>query len=584
MSNVLSLAPPARRWVERSQSAESAEALSTFGHALQLPEPLCRLLLRRGLAELSTAKKFLKPRLDQLLDPFGLADMEAAADRIGRAIGAQETILAHGDYDVDGICAATIFTRVLRRLGARVEPFVPHRMSDGYDLSQAGVRNAAERGATLILTGDCGVVAHEAIGAAKNLGIDVVVTDHHTPGDRLPPAIAVVNPNRSDCAYENKALAGAGVAFKVCQAVWQRRGLDPRELWYYLDLVAVATIADLAPLTGENRVITRYGLKLLSQSRNPGLRALLQTAGLAGLQQIAAGQVSHVLAPRINAVGRMSEASKGVKLLLEEDESIAQVLALTLEEENRTRQAVDRETLAQALEMLEPEYEPQRDYAIVLGGRRWHPGVIGIVASRVVERLHRPTILFAIDEGAALARGSARSIPGFNLYEALKECAGYLERFGGHRYAAGMDIRTERIPEFRAAFQEVARQRLTPDDLVPETDYDLELGLADATLELTGFLRHFGPFGIGNPTPTFVARGVRVVGVPRVVGDGHIKLDLRQNGARMIAIGFGMAERFRDVDLTRQTIDVAFQLQENVWNGFIELQARLIDFRVSGCE
>ncbi|HSL72346.1 MAG TPA: DHHA1 domain-containing protein, partial [Longimicrobiales bacterium] len=272
------------------------------------------------------------------------------------------------------------------------------------------------------------------------------------------------------------------------------------------------------------------------------------------------------------------------RLLLEEDESIAQVLALTLEEENRTRQAVDRETLAQALELLEPDYDPVRDYAIVLGGQGWHPGVIGIVASRVVERLHRPTILFAVDEGAALARGSARSIPGFNLYDALKECATYLERFGGHKYAAGMDIRPERIPEFRAAFQEVARQRLKPEDLIPEIDYDLELGLADATLDLSGFMRHFGPFGIGNPTPTFVARDVRVAGPARPVGEGHVKLDLRQNGARMIAIGFGMAERIQDLDLTKHTIDIAFQLQENVWNGYVELQARLIDLRLSGCE
>jgi single-stranded-DNA-specific exonuclease len=583
MPSLVSLEPSVRRWVQRSQLAETADVLSALESALKLPQPLCRLLLRRGFGEPDAAKSFLKPRLDQLLDPFTLAGMLEAVARIELAITRNEIILAHGDYDVDGICAAGIFTRVLRRLGARVEPFVPHRLHDGYDLSQAGVRAAVARGATLILSGDCGIVAHDAIAAAKQVGIDVIVTDHHTPGDTLPPAVAVVNPNRADCPYENKGLCGAGVAFKVCQALWQRRGLDPQELWYYLDLVAIATIADLAPLTGENRVITRYGLRLLPQSHNPGLRALLATAGLSGVAHVNAGQVSHVLAPRINAVGRMSAAAKGVALLLEENEQVAHQLATTLEEENRTRQTVDRDTLQQALEMLEQDYDPGRDYVIVLGGRGWHPGVIGIVASRVVERLHRPTILFSLEEGVPLARGSARSIPGFHLYDALKECASFLERFGGHKYAAGMDIRPERIADFRASLCAVAHQRLTPEDLIPEINCDLEVRLADANLDLVRLLRHFGPFGVGNPTPVFVAREVRLSGPPREVGEGHIKLDMVQDKARFSAIGFGMADRFREQDLTSGSLDVAFQLQENFWNGYVELQARLVDVRHSGC-
>ena len=578
MQTPVALAPALNRWVQRGV-AEDMSGLTAFESALQLPEPLCRLLLRRGYTDVDSAKLYLKPRLEQLHDPFLLADMERAVARLERALQSGEVILVHGDYDVDGVCAATLFTRVLRKLGGRVEPFVPHRMHDGYDLSQAGVQAAARAGAGLILTGDCGIVAHEAIQMARQLGIDVIVTDHHTPGETLPPAVAVVNPNRADCAYPNSALAGAGVAFKVCQALWARRALPAQDLWQFLDLVAVATIADLAPLSGENRVITRYGLKLLSQSPNPGLRALLRTAGLAGLDQVAAGQVSHVLAPRINAVGRMSEASKGVRLLLEDDDSIAHVLATTLEEENKTRQAVDRETLAQALEQLEQSYDPAQDYAIVLGGRGWHPGVIGIVASRVVERLHRPTILFALDEAAALARGSARSIPGFDLYDALKQCAHLLERFGGHKYAAGMDIRPEMIPEFRSTFQAVARSRLTPDDLIPELNYDLELPLAQATLGLTHLLRHFGPFGIGNPGAVFMASGVRVAAPVREVGEGHVKLELVQDGAQLSAIGFGMAERVRELDVEHSPFDVVFQLQENYWNGRVELQARLIDVR-----
>ena len=548
-----------------------------------MPPALCRLLLRRGNTDLEAAKHFLKPRLDQLLDPMTLAGMGDAVARLDRAIRAGETILVHGDYDVDGICSAALYTRVLRHLGARVEPFVPHRMTDGYDLSQAGVRAAGAVGATLILTGDCGIVAHDAIAAARQMGIDVIVTDHHTPGDELPGAVAVVNPNRRDCGYANKALCGAGVAFKLCHALWTSRGHNPEELWFYLDLVAVATIADLAPLTGENRIITRYGLRLLSQSRNPGFRALVRSAGLAGMVNVVAGQVSHVLAPRINAVGRMSEASKGVRLLLEEDESVADVLAATLEEENRTRQEVDRRTLAEALEMLEQDFDPARDYVVVLGGKGWHPGVIGIVASRVVERLHRPTILFALDDEAALARGSARSIPGFDLYDALKKCSGFLERFGGHKYAAGMDIRPDRIDEFRAAFQAVAQERLTPEDLIPEIDYDLELKLSEINDSLVKLLRHFGPFGVGNPSPVFIARDVRLRGELRTVGDGHVKFDVQQqDGGCITAIGFGMAERVRELDLPNTTFEIAFQLQENHWNGRTELQARLLDLRPAG--
>lgn len=578
MPTSVTLLPSARRWSQRARAEASADVLTAFESELKLPPALCQLLLRRGHHALEAAKRFLKPRLDQLLDPGDLAGMADAVARLDRAIRTGETILVHGDYDVDGICSAALFTRVLRHLGARVEPFVPHRMTDGYDLSQAGVRAAAAAGATLILTGDCGTVAHDAIDAARAMGIDVIVTDHHTPGDRLPNAVAVINPNRADCGYQNKALCGAGVAFKLCHALWTSRGLNAEELWYYLDLVAVATIADLAPLTGENRVITRYGLRLLAQSRNPGMRALLQSAGLTG-GELAAGQVSHVLAPRINAVGRMSEASKGVRLLLEENDSIASILAATLEEENRTRQLVDRQTLAQAMEMLDGTFVPERDYVIVLGGRNWHSGVIGIVASRVVERLHRPTVLFALTEDAPLARGSARSIPGFNLYEALKECSGYLERFGGHKYAAGMDIKPENIDAFRAAFQRVAEQKLRAEDLIPEVHYDLELAIAEVNAELLKLLRHFGPFGVGNPTPIFVTRNVRVHGQPREVGEGHVKFELMQEGAKLTAIGFGMAERARELDVATQPIDIAYQVQENVWNGRIELQARLLDMR-----
>jgi len=580
MTSPTTVAPPARRWVLRGGPAPR-DAVTALESALRLPRVLCELLVLRGHADPEDAKRHLRPRLERLGDPWELAGMSAAVERLDLALRRGERILVHGDYDVDGICGAALYTRVLRSLGGRVEPFVPHRLQDGYDLGESGIRAAQEAGATLILTADCGIVAHGAVEAAARAGIDVVVTDHHTPGPTLPPAIAVVNPNRADCPYPEKVLSGTGVAYKVCQALLSARGVDPAPLGYELDLVAIATIADLAPLVGENRILTHYGLRVLAVTEKPGLRALLRTAGLADVERLQSGHVSHILAPRINAVGRMGAASRGVELLLAEDAGEAEAIAWELEEQNRERRDVDRQTLAEATALLAADYDPERDYAVVLASEGWHPGVIGIVASRVVELVHRPTVLIALEAGGGRARGSARSIPGFDLYEAIRSCEEHLERYGGHRQAAGLEIRPERIDAFRMDLNEHARSVLTPEDLVPEVELDVEVRLPEVNAELFGLLRHFGPFGVGNPTPVFYARRVGVVGYPRIVGDGHLKLDLVQGGARLGAIGFGMADRLHTVNLARGPIDVAFQLQENRWNGRVEVQARLIDVRSS---
>ena len=569
----------APRWIARAEP--NPEVADLLARELNLPAALCRLLALRGFTQADSAKQYLKPRLEELHDPFLLAGMDAAVARLRRAVRDGEKIFVHGDYDVDGICSAALYTRVLRSLGATVQAFVPHRITDGYDLGHAGVRAAAEFGASVILTGDCGIVAHDAVSAARDLGIDVIVTDHHTPGDTLPDCAAVINPNRSDCGYPEKGLAGVGVAFKLCQALATVHGLPHDALWYYLDLVAVATIADLAPLTGENRTLTRYGLKVLKETKNPGLAALLRTAGLSEHPVLAAGQISHVLAPRINAVGRMSEAARGVKLLLEDDPANAHAIAQSLEDENRTRQEVDRATLAQALDMLEGDYDPERNRVIVLAAEGWHPGVIGIVASRVVELLHRPTILIALEEGGERGRGSARSIPAFHLYNALHSCAHHLERFGGHKYAAGMEIRAENIPLLRADLEAYAAGVLQPEDLVPELCYDLELRLPEANADLLRLMRHLGPHGVGNPSPVFVARQVSIAGYPKVVGENHVKLQLTQDGTQLAAIGFRMATRLNDLDLTRTPIDVAFQLHLDRFNGREYLQAKLLDLRAS---
>jgi single-stranded-DNA-specific exonuclease len=570
--------PPAlatRRWVFPAPPDEAR--VQQLCSELRLPSALCRLLVHRGYGEPASVRDFLRPPAGHIHPPRLLAGIGDAVERIVRAIRAGETLLVHGDYDVDGICSTALFVRALGKMGARALPFVPHRLQDGYDLSEAGIRTARELGATLIVTGDCGIVAHDAVDRARALGIDVVITDHHTPGPTLPAAAAVVNPNRADCGYPDKGLAGVGVAYKLCCAVAEAVGYPSERLHAYLDLVAVATIADLAPLTGENRALVRWGLRVLPETPNPGLRALLKATGLEG-KDVSASQVGFVLAPRLNAVGRMGEALRGVRLLLTDDPREADEIAATLEQENRWRQTVDGQTLKQALEALERSYDPARDYGVVLAADGWHPGVIGIVASRVVERIHRPTVLIALS-GNDDGKGSARSIHGFHLYEAMRACSGHLTRFGGHRMAAGCSIRPEAVDAFRDAFNAHAHGVLRPEHLVPEVRIDLEVELHHADENLARMLRHAGPFGAGNATPVFATRRVGLVGYPKVVGQNHLKLTLGAHGRTMDAIGFGMGERTQEPVFAGGPLDVAYKLEENHYNGRTALQARIVDLR-----
>ena len=552
------------------------DVVRTLARALSLPEPLCRLLAVRGHTTPEAARAFLRPSLSRLHDPSELTDLDRAVARLQTALDTDETVFVHGDYDVDGMCAAALYTLVLRRLGGRVVPFVPHRMRDGYDLGPSGVARAQEAGAGLILTADCGIVAHEAVEAARAAGLDVIVTDHHTPSDTLPAAVAVVDPKRADCDYPNPELSGTGVAYKVALALARERGVSADEIHYTLDLVALATVADVMPLAGENRILTRYGLRVLEETRNPGLRALRAVAGLAD-RPVTAGHLGFVLAPRLNAVGRLEDAAAGLRLLLAGDGD-AEGLAGELEAANTRRRAVDREILDQALEALDG-YDPGRDRGVVLAGEGWHPGVIGIVASRVVERIHRPTVLVAVEAGKAVARGSARSIPGFDLFDAIRACGEHLERFGGHRAAAGFDIRTDRIAAFRAAFADAARERL-PEPPVPEQRIDLELELAEVTPELVRYMAYAAPFGVGNPTPVFALRGVQVDGVRLVGADrSHLKLRLTDGGASLPAIGFRMAESHGAIARSGAPLDAAVKLEEDEWRGRRRIQAKLVDLR-----
>ncbi|MEX2583772.1 MAG: single-stranded-DNA-specific exonuclease RecJ [Gemmatimonadota bacterium] len=555
-------------------------AVSSLCAELGLPEPICRLLVSRGYADPAHARAFLRPNPAQIHPPHLLAGMGGAVERLAVAAARGETVLIHGDYDVDGICATALLVRAFTMMGLRCVPFVPHRLRDGYDLTDAGVAAAQRAGATLIVTADCGIVADEAVRQARLAGLDVIVTDHHTPGASLPDAFAVINPSRPDCDYPEKGLAGVGVAFKLAAALADRLDFPSERLTSFLDLVAIATIADLAPLTSENRALVRWGLAVLARTPNVGLRALIRSCGLGDHEEITAGQIGFVLAPRLNAAGRMGDAMRGVRLLLTDDPREGEALAAELELENRRRRDLDEETLADALRMLENSYDPERDFGLVLASDRWHPGVIGIVASRVVERIHRPTVLVALRDGEG--KGSGRSIPGFHLQKALVECAPFLLRYGGHRAAAGCSVAPERLSEFRMAFNAVARGMLEERRPVPTLRLDGEIPLSHASRDLVRLLRHFSPFGIGNPTPVFAAYGVAIAGVPRIVGKGHLKIVLAADDSRLDAIGFGMADRIDSC--TGRRIDVAFKLEENSWQGRdgairTSVQARLVDFR-----
>ena len=536
---------------------------------LHIPEPLAAILVQRGLAAPDLAKAFLRPDLERLSNPLAWADMAHAVELVVAAARAGTPILVHGDYDVDGQCAAALLTRVLSSVGAKAHAFVPHRLRDGYDFGPAGLAEAKRIGAGLVITCDCGITAVDAVREARAAGIDVIVTDHHLPGDELPPASAVLDARRADCASADKDLCGTGVAFKFAQALVGALGVSPHLPLHFLDFVALATVADVVPLTGENRILVRHGLKMLADSRWTGLRALVEAAGLAG-RPLKAGHIGFILAPRLNAAGRIGDARDGLCLLLSDDPDEAAALARELETLNARRQELDQRILDQAVELAERVLQPD-DRALVLAADAWHPGVIGIVASRLVERYGRPTFLIGWD--GEFGRGSGRSIAGFDLHAALHRVGQHLEKYGGHTMAAGLTIRRERYEPFRVAFLEIAGQLLGPDDLVPAQRVDLELPLGLVSDELEKLIRHLEPCGPGNPAPVFGVRHARAVGARRV-GTNHLRFTLDDESGALPAIAFQWADAIPDHWLAER-LDVAFRLERDEWQGRVTLQARV---------
>jgi len=557
------------RWLN---SPVDSESVARLVREVKVSPLVARLLTQRGLAEPAAAHAFLHPSLAQLHPPERMAGMREAVERLGRALAAREKILIYGDYDVDGTMAVVVLLTALRTLGAEVEAYVPHRLTDGYGMRAPVVEEAAARGFRVVISVDTGIREHAVLARARELGIDCIVTDHHLPDGHLPPACAILNPRRPDCDYPEKSLAGVGVAFKLVQALLGER-LTGRLLQSYLKVVAIGTIADVVPLLGENRVIAHFGLEGLRQPAQSGLGALVEVAGLAG-KEISAGDVAFRLAPRLNAAGRMEDARDVIDLLTLPDAARTCEIAEHLDRLNRERQRVENEILRQILADLERRTDLAGRYTLVLAGPGWHRGVIGIVAQRVVERYHRPALVIGVEDGVGV--GSGRSIKQFHLLDALTAVGDLFERFGGHARAAGFALPAERLPELERRFEEQARAVLEPRDLEPVLHVDAEVGLAEMDWPLYQELAELEPFGMGNPTPVFGACGLRLVSTPRVLQEKHLKLRVGQGARTLDAIGWGWAARIPAPEVG-QKLDLAFTLEQNNYQDMASLQLVIKD-------
>lgn len=540
---------------------------------------VARLLAIRGLADADAASRFLNPTLEHLFDPLRLIDMGRAVDRLLRAIDQGETIAVHGDYDVDGITSTVILRRALELMGANVVHFIPDRLKDGYGLQPAALNRLHAEGVHVIVSVDCGIRGAEAAIRARELGVDLIITDHHEPDTELPAAYAIVNPKRHDCSYPDKNLAGVGVALKLVQALCTRLG---RTSWLpaFVKIAAIGTLADVVPLVGENRVIAKLGLSMLSKGPHKvGLRALLDVSGLSG-KTIDSYHISFMVAPRINAAGRMSTPDIATRLLLASDEALAdeaQALALQLDSENTRRRQEEQDILAQAKKAIETDPEIGAHSVLVVAGEGWHRGVIGIVASKIVDAFYRPAIVLSLEDG--VAHGSCRSIPGFDMLGALESCAPMLLRFGGHKQAAGLQLDASRLREFRHAVNAHAIERLQPDDLRPRLWLDGPLAFGHISTQVVAELATLAPFGAGNRRPIFHTNGVEVVDGPRKLKDRHLKMSFRQDSRTFRAIAWNAAEREVALTAQRAGVELAYTLEENEFQGEKYLELRVEDFR-----
>jgi single-stranded-DNA-specific exonuclease len=559
-----------------------------------LPETVIRLLAARGAATKEEIELFLYPERSDYHDPFILKDMDKAVERITEAIVNREKIEIWGDYDVDGITSvAVLYLFFLKWLGLKAEYVIPNRETEGYGLSRKGVQEAASNGITLIITVDCGITSVNEVEYAKSLGVDVIITDHHEPDKELPAAYAIIDPKRTDCKYPFKHLAGVGVAFKLIQGILLKNEMSPKIIKEFLDIATIGTAADIVPLMGENRKIVSEGLTFLENCNNIGISALLKKLNLFQ-KKIKVSNILFGLAPRLNAVGRMGDANRAVKLLLSNDPYEASQIVEELETENKRRREFDTDTLAEAIRIIEQDdhFDPEFNKSIVVSNDNWHVGVIGIVASRLVEKYYRPSVVISVNNG--VGKGSCRSIPGVNIYEVLTECYKLnlleQENFGGHDYAAGFEIDSKNIPAFKQKFSEIIKNTIPDKDFNQLLKIDLKIDFSDIGKDIVDSLRMFEPFGPANEQPLFASENIEIHGDIKIVGNrsntfdhklktkqNHLKLKVRQGNYVFDAIGFNLAHKFDLVNELRSGLKIAYYIDENVWNSNSYIQLKLQD-------
>lgn len=568
-----------KRWIIRRYDLAAAERLAA---ALDCDPVIAALLVLRGVSDPEEAHRVLHPSLDQLHDPQLMLGMDRAVARLMSAIARGERILIYGDYDVDGTTGTALLRRTFQMLGAQTHYYIPHRLSEGYGINREALERACAEGYKLLLSVDCGISSHEPLSWASAQGMEAIVTDHHLPdlGRGVPPAVAVLNPNQPGCPYPDKNLTGVGVAFKLAHALLRANGRASEEMIRgFLKLVAIGTVADVAPLVGENRAIVALGLRDLPMAKNRGLRALMEVAGCYAGRGIKAYDIGFRIGPRINAAGRMDAARMVVQLFESEDDSQARKLAAVLDERNRERQRLQTELLKEAL--AEVEGSLHGSHVVVVAREGWHRGVIGLVASKLVELTGRPAIVISLE--GEIGHGSARSIEEYHLHEGLSACAELLERFGGHRHAAGLQIRRESIAELRRRLNEHAASLLRPEDLTPALRIDMELPLGAATFDLARKLETLEPFGTGWRRPIFLTRGLEVDGEPRAFGNEHLKFCVRDaDGARCTALWWRAALSGRRTPRAGEIIELVYSVELNLWQGLEELRLVVEDCRAMG--
>ncbi|RYY46902.1 MAG: single-stranded-DNA-specific exonuclease RecJ [Chitinophagaceae bacterium] len=565
----------AKRWKILSYDLQRVEALQK---ALTISMPACTILTQRGIHSFDEAKNYFRPQLDRLHSPWLMKGMKQAVDRIMQAVSLNQKILVFGDYDVDGTTSVASMYQFLVSIYAaqQVDFYIPHRYREGYGVSKAGIDYAKENGCSLIICLDCGIKSVELIAYARTLAVDFIVCDHHLPGETLPNAVAILNPKQSDCPYPYKDLCGCGVGFKLMSALAEHLNLPPEFAYRYLDLLATAIAADIVPMTGENRVLAFYGVAKINEDPCPGIKALIQLSGISGKLHIT--NVVFVIAPRVNAAGRMDDARKAVKLFIEPDMEQALVFAEMLHNDNSERKEADSSITEEALALLTGDPLHFQRKSSVVYKEHWHKGVVGIVASRLIEQHYRPTVVLTHSGG--LATGSARSVAGFNLYEAIYECREYLVAYGGHFAAAGLSMLPENVQAFSEKFEAVVAASIPDDLLVPEIIIDTEIKFSEITMAFYNIICQMEPFGPENMRPVFIAKKVNNNGFSKIVKENHIRFVLQQNNITLTGIGFNMASKFYLLDLNAP-LDIVFTIDENEWQGNKSLQLKMIDFKLS---